>query len=64
MTSPNFKKIEAKGLLGVVQFVNICPCAKAEQVPKLVKRKVAMLHAFTVGFWKGVVFYFSWLRPV
>ena len=50
MTSPNFKKIEAKGLLGVVQFVNICPCAKAEQVPKLVKRKVAMLHAFTVGF--------------
>ena len=38
--------------LGVVQFPNICPCVAAEQLPGLVRRKVALLRAFTVGFEK------------
>ena len=37
-------------LLGVVQFDNICSCAASEWLPMLVRRKVAMLRAFTVGF--------------
>ena len=39
-------------LLGVVQFANICPCAAAERLPRLVRTKVAMFRAFTVGFKK------------
>ena len=32
------------------QFACICLCAAAEWLPRLVRRKVAMLRAFTVGF--------------
>ena len=38
--------------LGVVQFANIFNYAEVERLPKLVRRKVAMHHAFTVGFGK------------
>ena len=30
----------------------LCPCAAVERLPRLVRRKVAMLCAFTVGFEK------------
>ena len=39
-------------LLGEVQFANICPCAETERLLRLVRRKVAMLRAFTVDFQK------------
>ena len=35
-----------------MQFANICPCAATERLPRLVRRKVAMLRTFTVGFEK------------
>ena len=35
-----------------MEFANICPCAVAEQLPWLVRRKVAKFRAFTVGFEK------------
>ena len=34
------------------QFNNICPCAESEGLPRLVRRKVTMLHVFTVCFQK------------
>ena len=49
-----------------VRFVTVRLCAAAGSLPRLVRRKVAMLRAFTVGFKKvlRVVFYLSWLCPV
>ena len=49
-----------------VHLVTVLLCASVGRLPRLVKRKVAILRAFTVGFQKvlRVVFYFSWLRPV
>ena len=46
-----------------VHLVTVCLLAAAGRLPRLVRRKVAMLHAFSVGFQKvlRVVFYFSWL---
>ena len=35
-----------------MQIATICPCAEAERLVKLLRRKVAMLLAFTVGFRK------------
>ena len=40
--------------LGAVQFANICPCGEVEQPLRLVRRKVAILRAFTVGFQKAL----------
>ena len=37
-----------------MQFANICPCAEAKRLPRLVRRKVAILRAFTVGFEKFI----------
>ena len=37
-------------LLVEYQFAYIWLCAAAERLPRLVRRKVAMLRAFTVGF--------------
>ena len=33
-----------------MQFAYICPCAAAERLPRLARRKVAMLRTFIVGF--------------
>ena len=38
--------------LVVVQLTNIFPCAAAERLPRLVRRKVAMLRAFNICFEK------------
>ena len=35
-----------------MQFANVCPFAEAEWLPRLVRRKVAILHIFTIGFEK------------
>ena len=41
-----------------MQFYNICPCAASDRLPRLVRRKVAMICAFTVGFRKFLRFFF------
>ena len=47
-----------------VHLVTVHLCAAAGRLPRLVRRKVAMLCAFTIGFQKvlRVTFYFSWLH--
>ena len=41
-------------------------CAESGRLSRLVRMKVVVLHAFTVGFKKfiRVFFYFSWLFPI
>ena len=49
-----------------VHLVTVLPLAVTGELPRIIRRKVAKLHAFTFGFQKilRVVFYFSWLCPV
>ena len=49
-----------------VSFRQYCPCVESMRLPRLVRRKVAMLRAFNVGFRKfiRVVFYCWWLCTV
>ena len=47
-----------------MQFANICPCAEAERLPRLARRKVVMLGAFTVGFKKVLKSYLLLLEAL
>ena len=55
--------VKKEAPLSVVSVLQYCLCAEPGHLPSLVRRGVAMLHAFTIGFrkLKRVVFDFSWL---